>query len=67
MYEKSEVDKMLKKDTVEELREEQWLDCIYGTQSRLDNDLWVAQVKKEAKWIFSAKDMRTRIFALAEV
>jgi len=67
MYEKFEVDKMLKKDTVEELREEQWLDSIYGTQSRLDNDLWVAKVKKEAKWIFSAKEMRTRIFALAEV
>mmetsp|Transcript_26547 Transcript_26547/g.35509 ORF Transcript_26547/g.35509 Transcript_26547/m.35509 type:complete len:257 (+) Transcript_26547:27-797(+) len=51
---------------VEELKEN-WLEPIYGVTNRLESKVWVEKVAKDANWIFSAAEMRTRLFALADI
>lgn len=40
------------KDRFEEALEDLWLDDVYGSASRLDNDLWLKAVEAKGKWIF---------------
>ena len=66
-YSTADIEKLLSKDNLEVLGEEHWLEDVYGAQSRLYNDAWLAKVSNEGKWIFDSKDMRRRIFAQAGV
>ena len=67
VYSEDEVGKLISEDIIEILREDQWLEEVFGAQSRLQNDEWVAKVSKEANWIFDADKLRKKIFAAAEV
>ena len=67
VYSEDEVAKLISEDTTEILREDQWLEEVFGAQSRLQNDEWVAKVSKEANWIFDADKLRKKMFAAAEV
>jgi hypothetical protein len=63
-----EVSDLVKEDNVEAIREDQFLEEVYGAQSRLDNEAWVKVVaSKKANWIFNAKDFRVKLFAQAGV
>ena len=67
VYTEDEEKKLLKKDVVEVIREEQWLEEVYGAQSRLESSAWVAKVSREANWIFNPDQMRKKIFTEAGV
>ena len=66
-YSTADIKKILDEDNLETLREEHWLEDVYGAQSRLANDQWLAKVSHEGNWIFRPKEMRVRIFAQADV
>ena len=66
-YPAQDVSKVLDKENIEIVREEQWLEEVYGAQSRLDNEIWLEKVTKSAKWIYIAKDMRKKLFETANV
>jgi len=51
----------------ETLREDKWLEEVFGPQSRLKNDEWVHKVSTSANWIFNVQDMRKRLFAEAKL
>ena len=67
MYSDDEMGKLEDKDTLEIVKEDQWLEEVYGAQSRLDNDEWLSKVQKDGNWIFDAKELRKRLFAAAEL
>ena len=54
-------------DLLESLREDGFLETVFGTQSRLSSDQWVQKVMKEANYIFNASEMRKKIFNDANV
>lgn len=66
-YPTQTVSKLLDTETMEIVREEQWLEEVYGAQSRLDNEVWLEKVTKTAKWIYIAKDLRKKLFEVANV
>ena len=43
-YSDSDVRKILDEENLEVIREEQWLDDVYGNQSRLTNERWLEKV-----------------------
>ena len=44
------------------------MDAVFGMYSKLDNDDWMASVtKKENQWLFSAPQIRKRLFDEAEI
>ena len=54
-------------DIFETIREEVWLEEVFGAQSRLESDAWVDKVKGTANWIFDATATRRKIFAEAKI
>ena len=58
---------MLDKDVLEVIREEHWLEDVFGAQSRLPSDAWVQKVATTANWIFNTKDVRKKLFAESKV
>ena len=58
---------MVSKDNIEVIREDQWLEQIYGAKSRLENDQWVEAIKLKAHWIFNAEQLRAKLFEQAGV
>ena len=67
IYSEDEVKKLVNKDIIEAIREDQWLEEVYGQNSRLDNALWVEKVTKKAKWIYEPSEMRKKLFAEAGI
>ena len=55
------------KDNVELLREDIYLEAVYGATSRLQNEEWLDKHKKEAKWVFEPMELRKRLFEVSEV
>lgn len=51
----------------EDLREDKFLDDIYGADNKLDNDVWLKKIVETSKWAFSAKEFRKAVFKQAEV
>lgn len=65
IYSEEELENL--KEQVELLREDQYLEDVYGTASRLTNDEWLKKMSKEAKWLFDPVEVRKRLFEAAEV
>ena len=65
MYEDGELESM--KETSEVLREDQYLEDVYGSNSRLSNDEWLTAMIQKAKWIFDSAELRKRILAEAGI
>ena len=55
------------KDQIEALREDVFLEDVFGVQSRLENEEWLDAVSKKAVWIFNAGTVRKKLFELASV
>ena len=51
----------------EDLREDRFLEDIFGTNTKLDNDPYMKNLCEKSSWIFSAKEMRKEVFKQAEV
>ena len=67
IYNEDEVSKLTSEDTREYVREEQFLEEVFGAASRLLSEAWCQKVATSAKWIFNANDMRKKLFAQAEI
>lgn len=63
IYTAVEVASLISDGTLEIVREDQWLEGVYGVQARLENSAWVERVVKEGKWIYSATELRAKLFA----
>ena len=53
-------------DTLEGLGED-WLDVVYGDNSRLQYEAWVTMVAKEGSWLLDADALRTKVLEKVEV
>ena len=67
IYSDEDKGKLTNEDNLESIREDQWLEVVFGTASRMQSDAWVQKAATEGKWIFDSKEMRKRIFAEADV
>ena len=67
VYTQDEMDRIAHKDVFETVREEVWLEEVFGAQSRLENDAWVDKVSKLANWIFDSAATRRKLFHEAKV
>ena len=66
-FDEGSIRKILDDENLEIIREEQWLDEVYGNSSRLANNMWLEKVSSVGKWIFSAVELRKKIFSTAQV
>ena len=55
------------KETNEALREDQYLEDVYGSNSRLSNDEWLTQMIQKTKWVFDSAEIRQRVLKEAGV
>ena len=55
-YSESDLDKL--REAHEGVREDKFLDEVYGTQSKLDNEPWLKGVSTKSSWIFDSKQLR---------
>ena len=70
IYNEDECKSLINKDKLEELREDVWLDEVYGNNSRLPNQDWLNKVsdkKGKASWIYEPCNLRTKLFELASI
>lgn len=58
---------MVSKDNLESIREDDWLEVVYGTSSRLENDAWLEKVQEEGAWITDPEELRAKILEKAEL
>ena len=65
IYTASECDSL--KEKVEDLREDQYLEDVFGPASRLETEEWVQAMCTKADWIFDSKQLRKRLLELAEI
>ena len=63
IYNESEITSL--KNQVEVLREDQYLEDVFGVMSKLDNEPWIAKNSKEANWVFNTVQIRKRLFEQA--
>lgn len=64
-YSPSDLDKL--RAAHETVREDKFLDEVYGNQSKLDNEPWLKGVVTKSNWIFDSKQLRQRVFDAAGV
>ena len=68
IYNADEKKKIGHKDVFETIREEIWLEDVFGAQSRMGSEAWVAKVKlPAANWIFNSEAIRQKVFAEAKI
>jgi hypothetical protein len=67
IYPKAATDKLINEDNLESIREDQWLEDVFGTASRMQSDEWVQKTATVGNWIFNSNQMRKRIFTEADV
>ena len=65
IYTEEEIDTLSQQ--VDLLREDQFLEDLYGASSRLTSDQWLKKVCKEGSWVFDSKELRKRLFEGAEI
>ena len=49
------------------MREDYFIDPVYGDNSRLERAQWIKQVKKECAWLFNPADFRAKLLTEAGV
>jgi len=68
IYTQAETNSLTNDSIIEAIREDDWLEEIYGANSSLTSQAWVDKVKsKEAKWIFNPKEIRNKLFEQAKI
>ena len=58
LYSQDEIAKLVNPELIEILREDVWLDQVYGNTSRVHNEEWLKAVAKTASWIFKPAECR---------
>ena len=65
LYTEDEINKL--KDQVESLREDIFIEDMYGSYSRLEYQDFVENCYLRASWVFSSTEIRSKLFKLAAV
>ena len=65
LYTEEECEEM--KEQVDLIREDQFLDDVFGYDSTLDNALWLEKMCKEAAWVFDSAQLRKRLLEAASI
>ena len=65
IYDDAECEQL--REQVELVREDQYLEDVYGASSRLKSEEWLAKMGKEARWVFDSKELRKRLLEAASV
>lgn len=55
------------KDQVETLREDHFIEDVYGIQSKLKSEEWLEAMEDKCAWVLNPIELRKRLLALAEV
>ena len=67
-YGEDERAKLMDKELInEEILESDWLETIFGTSSKLENEHWLRKVSKDASWIFDASELRAKVLKASEL
>ena len=53
------------RDAIEDVREDCFLEEVYGKNARLENAPWLKAVSTKSKWIFDARELRMKLFEAA--
>lgn len=68
IYTDDEVSTLLNEDNIEILREEKWLEEIYGPISSLNYEAWKTKVAdKQNNWLFNSREVRKHLFEVAQI
>ena len=54
-------------ETMEILREDEFLEAVYGAKSRVHRDQWVEAVTQDANWIVNSDKLREKVMSTASV
>ena len=54
-------------EQIEVIKEDQFLEDVFGPESRLDNETFINKVTESVEWIFDAVELRRRLFEAASV
>ena len=65
IYNEEELEKL--KNEVENIKEDQYLEDVYGVNSKLENEDWLAKHEKAANWMFNTVQIRSRLFKAADI
>ena len=66
-YGDDEREKMTSTDTLDALREDDWLEKVYGASSRLLNAEWLEKVQGDASWITDPEEIRGKVLESTEL
>lgn len=66
-YSDDEKDQMVSDENLDALREDDWLEKVYGYSSSLKNDAWLEKVQGDASWITEPEEIRAKILAQASL
>lgn len=55
------------KEADEAVREDMWLDQVYGVKSMLENKEWIEKVSNEGSWALNARGLRRHVMEAAGV
>ena len=58
IYDANECKKIVDTEVLLELREDHWLEEVYGAQSRLDNDQWLQKVQAGGSGLLKPDELR---------
>ena len=58
---------MMNADNIEVLREEKFIECIYGIKSRVSAEDWIHKVgcEEQCAWALNASELRRMVLELA--
>ena len=65
LYSSDDIESM--KEQIETIREDQFLEDIYGIQSKLSNAEWLKAMKEKGHYIFNTAELRKRVLAAASI
>ena len=64
-YYKDDIDALV--EQIDVIKEDQFLEDIFGPESRLENEPFINKLTENAFWIFDSVDLRRRLFEAASV
>ena len=68
VYTPEECNKLVSNDNLDFIREDVWLESIYGHNSRLENQQWLEKiVEPSASWILEPSRLRSELFKQANI
>jgi hypothetical protein len=65
-YGRSDLD-AINKNSIDILREDGYLDDVFGANSRLEYDAWIANTATNALYMFNGKELRNKVLAHVEL